>query len=252
MRHALRSAHDSWAARAIFIAALVSTTACQNRTTAPTPPGAHESSPVDSSPVPVSALMTIAEASTLEQVGAGQTATSRNYLGQSVTIPGTSSYNNLRFNWDGYGPGSVLTPGPRGPLAVGDLFLLTQEYLGLPGDLGPSTPGYLARSEGIDQGQYVFSPSVTLNGGAKYWFYSSWRPGTVGSFQPITGFSQDTYGGGDMYIAPELTGFNPLPFRKAQASWRVISPGPPIVYDIPPPDTYIDANFKLMGAPTVK
>ena len=52
-----------------------------------------------------------------------------------------------------------------------------------------------------------------------------------------------------MYVAPELRGFSPLPFRKAAASWRVISIGPPIVYYVPPPGTYVDANFKLMGAP---
>lgn len=121
-------------------------------------------------------------------------------------------------------------------------------YLGLPGELEPSTPGYLAQSQGIDQGQYVFPPSVTVKGGIRYWFYSSWKAGSVGPFDPITGFSEDSYDGGDMYIAPELTGFSPLPFRKAAASWRVISPGPPIAYYIPPPGTYIDANFKLMGA----
>lgn len=149
-------------------------------------------------------------------------------------------------------PGSVTAPGVRGPLAVGTLFLLTQEYLGLPGNLGTSTPGYLAQSQRIDQGQYVFSPSVTLKAGVKYWFYASWQAGTVGSFNPITGFSEDTYGGGEMYVAPELTGFTPLPFRRAQASWRVISVGPPIVYYTPPPGTYVDANFKLLGAPAAQ
>jgi len=48
-----------------------------------------------------------------------------------------------------------------------------------------------------------------------------------------------------MYIAPELPA---QPFRKAQASWRVISLGPPIEYYKPPAGTYIDANFRLMGA----
>jgi hypothetical protein len=56
-----------------------------------------------------------------------------------------------------------------------------------------------------------------------------------------------------MYIAPVLGGsFPPLPFRKAQASLRVISFGPPIVYYTPPPGTYVDANFKLIGAPAVQ
>jgi len=226
-----------------LILALVFASACRNNAATPT-------SPADAA-VPVSALVTIAESSTLEQVGTGQTSTSNNYLGQSVTVPGTSSYNNLRFNWDGYAPGSLSAPGPRGPLAVGDLYVLTQEYVGLPSGLGSSTPGFLAQSQAIDNGQYVFPPTVTLKGGTKYWFYSSWVPGAVQSFNPIGGFSEDTYADGDMYIAPVLGGsFTPLSFRKAQASWRLISSGPPAVYYQPPPGTYIDANFKLMGAST--
>ena len=113
-----------------------------------------------------------------------------------------------------------------------------------------STPGFHARAEQIEAAQYVFAPSVTLKGGTKYWFYSSWVPGSVRGFNPITGFSEDGYAGGDMYIAPDLGGsFNALPFRKAAASWRAISFGPPIVYYIPPPGTYVDANFELVGAP---
>ena len=246
-RHATR-------ALPILLAALAAATACGNSATAPTPAGSGTGSSSGSTSVPVSALRTIAEASTLEQVASGQTATSNNYLGQSVTIPESSSYNNVRFNWDGYTASAPTAPAVRGPLAVGHLFLLTQEYLGLPGGLGSSTPGYVAQSERIDSNQYVFPPSVTLNAGGKYWFYASWAPGSVaaGTFNPITGFSEDSYAGGDMYIAAELAGFTPQPFRKAAASWRVISLGPPIQYYIPPPGTYIDANFTLLGAPTAK
>jgi hypothetical protein len=194
--------------------------------------------------------VTIAESSTLEQITVGQTATSNNYLGQSVQVPGGRSYNNIRFNWDGTVTQAPLTPAARGPLAVGALFILAQEYLGLPANLGPSTPGFMAQTPTIEQGQYVFAPSVTLQGGTKYWFYAYWAPGSVGSVSPITGFSEDAFSGGDMYIAPELGGgFSPQPFRKALASWRVISFGPPIEYSKPPAGTCIDANFRLMGAP---
>jgi hypothetical protein len=231
-----------------LIGALLIGTACGSGVTAPsstsTPPGDR----VDTPSVPVAALVAIAESSTLEQADAGQTGTSNNYLGQSITIPGEGSYNNLRFNWDGNTSTSPTVPAVRGPLAVGDLFILTQEYLGLPASLGTSTAGFLAQSQRADQGQYVFAPSVTLKGGTTYWFYMYYAPGSA-RFSPITGFSQDTYSGGDMYVAPELSGFSPLPFRRAAASWRVISFGPPIVYYTPPPGTYVDANFKLMGAP---
>ena len=234
--------------RLALVATLVFGTACGSGVTSPSPTSTPQSAPVAASPVPVSALVTITESSTIEQAGGGQTGTSNNYLGQSVAIPGAGSYNNLRFNWEGATSTSPTGPFTRGPIAVGELFILAQEYLGLPGNLGASTAGFLAQAQRVEQGQYVFAPSVTLKGGTKYWFYMYYAPGSA-RFSPIAGFSEDTYAGGDMYVAPELRGFDARPFRKAAASWRVISFGPPIVYYIPPPGTYVDANFKLMGAP---
>ena len=231
-----------------LVATLVFGTACGSGVTGPSPASTPQSAPVAPSPVPVAALVTIAESSAIEMEDAGKIGTSNNYLGQSIAIRGSASYNNLRFNWDGYTSTSITVPPVRGLLAVGDLFILTQEYLGLPGNLGSSTAGFLARAERVEQGQYVFAPSVALKGGTQYWFYMYYAPGSA-RFSPLGGFSEDTYAGGDMYIAPELSGFSPLPFRKAAASWRVISFGPPTVYYIPPPGTYVDANFKLMGAP---
>jgi hypothetical protein len=238
----LRLRHHSAGAWLVLALVLASVTACQSKPTEPTPSGA-------TSYVPASALVTIAESSTLEQVTSGQTGTSNNYLGQSATITGTLTYNNIRFNWDGSVRAQPSDQVPRGPMAAGWLFLLTQEYLGLPGDLGPGTPGFVAESQRIEQGQYVFAPSVTLKGGTKYWFYAYWPPGTAGTVSPITGFSEDAYLGGDMYIAPELVGLSVQAFRKAAASWRVISMGPPVEYYKPPAGTCVDANFKLMGAP---
>jgi hypothetical protein len=231
-----------------LLATLVFGTACGSGVTAPSSTSTPGNAPVGAPSVPVSALVTIAESSTIEQEGAGQTGTSNNYLGQSITLRDAGSYSNLRFNWDGATSTSPTGPFTRGPIAVGDLFILAQEYLGLPGNLGASTPGFLAQAQRVEQGQYVFAPSVTLKGGTKYWFYMYYAPGSA-RFSPIAGFSEDTYSGGEMYVAPELNGFSPLPFRKAAASWRVISIGPPTVYYIPPPGTYVDANFKLMGAP---
>ena len=165
------------------------------------------------------------------------------------TITGALAYDNIRFNWDGSVRPQPLDQVPRGPMAAGSLFLLTQEYLGLPGNLGAGTPGFVAQSQRIEQGQYVFAPSVTLKGGTKYWFYAYWTPGTAGIVSPITGFSEDAYPGGDMYVAPEFADLSVQAFRKAAASWRVISMGPPIEYYKPPAGTCVDANFKLMGAP---
>jgi hypothetical protein len=136
-----------------------------------------------------------------------------NFAGQSLVIPGGGSFNNLRFNWYTFA-GS--------PAAFGTLYLLTQEYLGLPGDLSPSTPGFVARSETIVDNQYRFAPGITLTGGTQYWVYTD----TQGSF--VTSFFGSTYAGGDLY----LTGVPTLPFRKAIAA----------------PGVFLDANFRLQGS----
>ncbi len=230
----------AWSAFALVLA--LAATSCDKKPTDPSTNGTPY--------LPGSSLVTIAEFATLETLSTGQTATNRNYPGQSITVPPGPSYNNIRFNWDGSLGIQTSGPASRGPIAAGTLFILSREYLGLPGGLSPSTPGFLAQSQSIEAGQYVFAPSVTLKGGTKYWFYAYWPPDSVGLVNYITGFSEDTYSGGDMYIAPELGGsLAPLAFRKALASWRVISLGPPIQYYKPPEGTCIDANFRLAGAP---
>ena len=89
---------------------------------------------------------------------AGTVFTGNNNVGQSVTMPGSGSFNNLRFNW--YGSLGA------GPIAAGTLYLLTQEYLGLPGGLGPATPGFVA-SAPASGSQYVFPPGTTVIGGTE-------------------------------------------------------------------------------------
>ncbi len=243
MHVTMRPLHNSALAWPVFLAVVaLGAIGCQKQPTEPNPPG-------QTSSVPASSLVTIAQTATVE-VTAGKTGTSNNYPGQSVTVPAGPSYNNIRFNWDGSVGLYVNGPAPRQPLAVGTLFILSQEYLGLPGGLSASTPGFVAQSQRIEQGQYVFAPAVTLKGGTKYWFYTYWAPGSAGLVSWVGGFSEDSYPGGDGYVAPELGGsLAPLAFRKALASWRVISLGPPIQYYKPPEGTCIDANFKLMGAP---
>ena len=163
----------------------------------------------------------------LLDVTTGYTGTD-NWAGQSVTIPGSGTYNNLRFNWYHYNPAGT-------PVAFGMLCLLTQEHVGLPSDLGPGTPGFVARSEAAKDGQYTFPAAVTVAGGKRYWFYSDTRG------RLTTGFNKDTYTGGDLYV----TGFPTNPFTKAQASWLLLPSGD---YLKPAPGTGIDANFKLQGA----
>jgi hypothetical protein len=175
-------------------------------------------------PPPV--LMTLVDVAVdLADVTAGGTGTD-NRPGQSVTIPGEGAYAHLRFNWYHYNPKDT-------PVAYGTLYLLSQEYLGPPTDLGPSTPGFIARSESIEDGHYVFPASAKVEGGKKYWFYADTRGQYAGSF------NTDIYAGGDGYVAtmPHLA------FRKCQASWKWNGSG----YDIPPPGTHTDNNFRLRG-----
>jgi hypothetical protein len=147
----------------------------------------------------------------LIEVTAGSTGTF-NFAGQSVVTPAGGPFNNLRFNWYTFS---------GAPTAFGTLYLLSQEYLGLPGDLSPSTPGFIARSETIVDNQYRFAPGVSVTGGVQYWFYTD----TKASF--VTSFFGSTYGGGDLYV----TGVPTLPFRKALAA----------------PGVFLDANFRLQG-----
>jgi hypothetical protein len=148
---------------------------------------------------------------TIVDVTAGTTATSNNYVGQSVTIPGHGEFKQVFFNW--------YTTGGS-PTAFGSLYLLDQEFLGAPADLGPSTPGFIAESMPASGGQYAFDPKVKIKGGEKYWFYTD----AQGAF--ATGFASDTYAGGDMYITG-LTTFHLEP----------TTPG----------GGYVDANFRLQA-----
>jgi PEP-CTERM motif len=66
---------------------------------------------------------------------------------------------------------------------TGQVFILTQAYLGKPSALSSSTAGYVATSTGMmsdASGSYwTFAPSVTLNPGTLYYFYSNSLPGTT-------------------------------------------------------------------------
>ena len=157
------------------------------------------------------------------EVTAGGTGTF-NFAGQSFVIPGSGSYTGARFHWYSF---------QRTPVAFGTLTLLTQEYLGLPGDLGPSTPGFVARSAEASNGVYEFAETVTLTAGTKYWVYTD----TQGSF--AGSFDEDIYPDGDRY----LTGIRSQPFRKTPASGRMVGG----VFVPAPVGVFTDNNFKLQA-----
>src|SRR5688572_13455215 len=181
-------------------------------------------SPSPSGPArPGGELKTLVDMTNGLEVIAGGTGTF-NFAGQSFVIPGTGTYTGARFHWYSF---------QRTPVAFGTLTLLTQEYLGLPGELGPSTPGFVARSSETRDNVYEFGDTVTLTAGTKYWVYTD----TQGSF--AGSFDQDTYPDGDEY----LTGIKSQPFRKTRASGRMVGG----VFVPGPEGVFVDANFRLQA-----
>src|ERR1044071_6225742 len=107
-------------------------------------------------------------------------------LAQSITLPAGGSFNHIRFRW---------TPFPGAPPISGTLYVIDQEFLGPLSPLA-TVPGLVARSTGIDGGEYVFDPAVILTGETKYWFATDSSVGYLSS-QPTT----DIYPGGDLYFS---------------------------------------------------
>jgi hypothetical protein len=156
-------------------------------------------------------------------VTSGQVGTF-NWAGQSFVVPDTGTLGDLRFNFYNY---------QKRPVAFGSLFLLTQEFLGVPAALNSSTPGFVARAESSAEGIYTFANSAVVTGGTKYWVYTDAQGSFAGSFDT------DIYQGGDLYV----TGFPTNPFRKAQASGRMVNG----VLVPAPPGVFVDANFRLQA-----
>ena len=170
-------------------------------------------------------VRTLVDNTTGLDVTSGGTGTF-NWAGQSFVVAEAGSFVDLRFHWYSF---------QRAPVAFGNLYLLTQEYLGVPGALGPSTPGFVARSESAAGGVYAFASQVAITGGVRYWVYTDAHGSFAGSFDT------DIYPGGDMYV----TGYPTNPFRKAQASGRMVNG----VFVPAPPGVFVDANFKLQARP---
>jgi len=147
-----------------------------------------------------------------------------NWAGQSFVVSESGTFGDLRFNFYSY---------QKRPVAFGNLYLLTQEYLGVPGVLSSSTPGFVARAASNADGVYAFADSAVVTGGTKYWVYTDAQGSFAGSFDT------DIYTGGDLY----LTGFPTNPFRKAPASGRMVNG----VLVPAPPGVFLDANFRLQA-----
>jgi hypothetical protein len=138
-------------------------------------------------------------------------------VGQSVTIPGSGFFNNIKFSW--YSAPSSL---PH-PSAWGGLYILIQPYDGVPCGMNAATPGVVAHSSSTDPDEYVFDSDVKLRGGVKYWFYTD-SPLPFVLYDIVT----DEYPEGDMYLAIRNSAYARLPLTGAWVG-------------------YADANFKLTG-----
>ncbi len=218
----------------LLLMTLASSTGCGHSADAPTAPTGAGAPGVPGTQAGALPVVTLVEVS--KQL----TMTSRNYVGQSVTIPAGAAVSDIRFNWYTYKNGGDQAARNQTATAFGALYVLSQEYLGLPAGLSASTPGYVGKSAYAADGQYFFGSAVTLAGGKRYWFYTD----AGGSF--VTSFNVSSYAGGDMYITGQTDPVFPvLPFRKAPASWLLQPDGG---YLIPPPGTFVDADFRLQGS----
>lgn len=153
--------------------------------------------------------------------------------GQSVTTPTGGPWDNIGFNFvqcaDPSGT-SCLSSTTNTPFALGDLYLLTQIYDGLPAGLSSATPGFIADATTIIGGVWTFAPSVTLNSSTQYFFYmdtafngpevvySDANPYAGGQYFEANSGNGPTYGPDDSIIANldhvfALTGnpANPVP-----------------------------------------
>jgi hypothetical protein len=127
-----------------------------------------------------------AKAGVITEFTTGSDSLNTNIPGQSATTPAGGPFNNISFNFFDTG---------GNPLAFGDLFILTKEYLGTPADLNESTPGFLAESTTVSGGQYVFDAAVTLQANTQYFFYADQASSA------LVGSIRGGYAGGSQYGA---------------------------------------------------
>lgn len=119
-------------------------------------------------------------------------------LGQSLTTPAGGPWNNVTFNW--FDTGGTPNAGVPTPIAAGTLFLVNQQYSGTPAALSASTIGYIAQSQSIAGGMYVFSASLVIQPNTTYYFLSNQTvPNNSGNLNTIPGTAYADTGPGGVY-----------------------------------------------------
>ena len=93
--------------------------------------------------------------------------------GRAVTTPAGGPWNGVVFAFLGpsvdLGGGVYFQPVVA---PVGTLYLLSQEFGGLPTELSPSTPGFLGSSSSLTGDGWVFEESLTILPSTTYYFYN--------------------------------------------------------------------------------
>ena len=110
----------------------------------------------------VPGILSTAHADTISSIANGAAQSPPEFWGETVTTIAGGPWNALALNF-------VAPSGA--PTAVGDVFLLSQQYLGTPSNLSSSTPGFIAEGT-ASGGFYDFANGVTALGGTEYWVYT--------------------------------------------------------------------------------
>lgn len=170
--------------------------------------------------------------------GATAANSSRN-IGQSVTTPAGGSFSELTFNFfeAGFLAGGAFSE--EAPFAEGELFLLTQEYLGTADDLSISTPGFLASTTALQpEGaglEWVFDSGVTLQPATQYYLYAKNPGASFGTLKALSSSSSTLYAGG-VYYQTQNGGSSTPYFPSNSNDWHFELEG---VTAVPEPSAFV-------------
>ena len=145
----------------------------------------------------------------------------RYYYGQSFTVEGTGAFNNVTISFfTGYGA-SI-------PSASGNIYLYSSALTGTVSDLGKGA-NFLGSAAAANN-MFSFAPSLTVNGGTKYYAY-------LDAETPSAQFSRtNPYLGGEMFEASRGTGLKYQQF--SSFDFRFGIGGSPMTAAVPEPASW--------------